>query len=53
MAQGAAFMATQWGIECWCSADVNLDYERHLEGYGVDPVCDMFCQGNPVRRCVI
>lgn len=46
---GAAFMATQFGFECWCSSEVDLDYERHFDLIGVDAVCDMSCQGNTVR----
>ncbi|CAM9648942.1 unnamed protein product, partial [Ectocarpus fasciculatus] len=43
---GAAFMATQFGFECWCSADELLDYERHYEMNDVDAVCDMSCRGD-------
>ncbi|CAM9398392.1 unnamed protein product, partial [Pylaiella littoralis] len=43
---GAAFMATQYGFECWCSADGGLDYERHYEIVGEDAVCDFLCHGD-------
>ena len=46
---GAAFMATQWGFECWCSPDGGLDYNRHYEITGEDAVCDMPCMGDEVR----
>lgn len=46
---GAAFMATQWGFECWCSSDGGLDYNRHYEMMGDEAVCDMPCMGDKVR----
>ncbi|CAM9398466.1 unnamed protein product, partial [Pylaiella littoralis] len=48
---GAAFMATQYGFECWCSADGGLDYERHYEIVGEDAVCDFFCHGDDTEMC--
>ena len=45
---GATFMATQFGYECWCSDDIDLDYERHHYSDCADAVCDMVCQGNTV-----
>lgn len=47
---GAAFMATQFGFECWCSADDDLDYERHYELVGEDAVCDAVCTGDEVHK---
>lgn len=38
------YMATQWGLECWCSREDDLDYARHGEG----GVCDFPCQGDEV-----
>ncbi|CAN0130890.1 unnamed protein product, partial [Laminaria digitata] len=49
--QGAVFMATQFGFECWCSADGGLDYNRHYEGIGEDAVCDLYCQGDETETC--
>ena len=46
---GAAYMATQYGYECWCSADSGLDYNRHYDVVGEDAVCDMNCWGDEVR----
>lgn len=46
---GAAFMATQWGVECWCSPDGGLDYKRHDKISGEGAVCDMTCAGDEVR----
>lgn len=37
-------MATQWGVECWCSRDGSLDYDRH----GDTGVCDYPCIGDEV-----
>lgn len=37
-------MATQFGYECFCSTDVDLDYERHGDG----AVCEMDCLGDEV-----
>lgn len=47
--KSAAFMAVQWGFECWCSDDSDLEYDRHYEAAGVDAVCDMECFGEEVR----
>eukprot|EP00903_Cladosiphon_okamuranus_P020892 g19185.t1 len=43
---GAAFMATQYGFECWCSSDGRLDYDRHDHITGEDAMCDMPCNGD-------
>lgn len=43
-------MATQFGFECWCSADEFLDYERHYEMNDADAVCDMPCRGDEVQQ---
>lgn len=40
-------MATQYGAECWCSTEIEVDYERHGEG----AECDHPCAGNEVRMC--
>ena len=42
-------MATQYGFECWCSDEVDLDYDRHYDSVGKDAECDMMCQGDTVR----
>jgi len=47
----APLMATQWGAECWCAeeADVEIEYDRHgVEG----ATCDYQCPGNPVRSAL-
>lgn len=44
-ARGAAYMATQWGVECWCSREGDLDFDRHGDG----GVCDYPCIGDEVR----
>lgn len=41
---GAAFMATQYGDECWCSEDEDLDYGRHKPSGD----CNMPCFGDSV-----
>lgn len=46
-------MATQYGFECWCSHDVDLDYARHSDDlervdgrdYGL---CGTRCEGDKV-----
>ncbi|CAN0522609.1 unnamed protein product [Ectocarpus sp. 8 AP-2014] len=40
-------MATQWGIECWCATEVDLEYERHGEA---EELCDYKCGGDNGRR---
>lgn len=45
---GSAFMATQFGYQCWCSPDGGLDYARHNDIVDKDPVCDTPCQGDEV-----
>lgn len=41
---GAPLMATQWGVECWCATEVEVDHERHGEG----ATCDYRCAGDTV-----
>lgn len=41
----AAYMATQFGHECWCTGVGWADYRRHGVG-----VCDKYCEGNGVRK---
>eukprot|EP00752_Nemacystus_decipiens_P013637 g12090.t1 len=48
---GAAFMATQWAEECWCSPDGGLDYNRHNGTIGVNAECDMPCTGDGTEMC--
>eukprot|EP00903_Cladosiphon_okamuranus_P006012 g5932.t1 len=38
---GAVYAATQYGSECWCSNDFDIEYDRH----GDDVECDMPCVG--------
>ncbi|CAM9974029.1 unnamed protein product, partial [Pylaiella littoralis] len=45
--EGAVYMATQYGNECWCSQDEDLDYARHSES----GECDMSCSGNSGETC--
>ncbi|CAB1101486.1 unnamed protein product [Ectocarpus sp. CCAP 1310/34] len=42
--EGAAYMATQFGFECLCSHDADLDYARHSEG--TDGLCMTECEGD-------
>ena len=42
--EGAAYMATQYGYECWCYVNGRADFDRHGDG----AVCDIPCQGNEV-----
>eukprot|EP00903_Cladosiphon_okamuranus_P006097 g6007.t1 len=44
---GAAFMATQYSYECFCSTDEDLEYDR----YGDGAVCDMNCLGDESETC--
>lgn len=47
----ATYMATQFGVECWCSQEADLDFSRHNDdesGDNVYGVCDMACNGEPV-----
>ena len=46
--KGAAFMATQFSYECFCSEHWDLDYERHGE-----TECDMACMGDEVRESAL
>ncbi|CAN0305003.1 unnamed protein product [Ectocarpus sp. 6 AP-2014] len=46
--QNAPLMATQWGIECWCASEVDLDYERHGEA---GELCDYKCGGDNKEIC--
>ena len=41
--RGAFYMATQYGRECWCSREQDLDYASVDVG-----VCDMECSGDHV-----
>ncbi|CAM9807322.1 unnamed protein product, partial [Pylaiella littoralis] len=43
----APFMATQFGIECWCATEVTVEYKRH--GEGAD--CSYTCGGNEDEKC--
>lgn len=45
-AVGSAYMALEYGTECWCSHDGALDYERHGVGN-----CDMPCAGDDAEIC--
>eukprot|EP00904_Undaria_pinnatifida_P006971 jgi/Undpi1/3403/HiC_scaffold_15.g06776.m1 len=47
-AMGAAYMATQYGTECWCSKNGLLDFERHGDGVGK---CDSYCGGDEMQTC--
>ncbi|CAM9965889.1 unnamed protein product [Ascophyllum nodosum] len=44
--RGAFYMATQYGNECFCSEEGDLDYDRHSTG-----VCDQPCAGDDSERC--
>lgn len=47
----ATYMATQYGFECWCSHETDLDYARHsddMEGRD-NSLCTMACEGDEVR----
>ncbi|CAN0291073.1 unnamed protein product, partial [Ascophyllum nodosum] len=44
--QGAFYMATQLGNECFCSTEEDLNYDRHKTGD-----CDMPCTGDESERC--
>ncbi|CBJ32727.1 conserved unknown protein [Ectocarpus siliculosus] len=46
--KNAPFMATQWGIECWCATEVDLEYERHGEA---EELCDYKCGGDNNEIC--
>lgn len=42
-------MATQYGFECWCSRNPELDFIRHSTKEEGDPaLCDMPCYGDEV-----
>ncbi|CAN0317675.1 unnamed protein product, partial [Ectocarpus fasciculatus] len=43
----ALWMATQYGIECWCTAEAELDYARHGEG----AQCNYDCAGDETESC--
>lgn len=43
----AAYMALQFGEECWCSADRALNYDRHGD-HDKDAVCQTACTGHKV-----
>ncbi|CAN0407335.1 unnamed protein product [Ectocarpus sp. 12 AP-2014] len=42
----ATYMATQYGIECWCSVDAEVEYDRHSDG-----VCNHECGGDAADIC--
>ena len=44
--RGVAYMALQFGYECWCSRNGVLEYERHGDG----AVCDYPCLGDEVSQ---
>ncbi|CAB1117835.1 unnamed protein product [Ectocarpus sp. CCAP 1310/34] len=44
----APLMATQWGIECWCATEVDVEYERHGEA---EELCDYKCGGDKTENC--
>eukprot|EP00752_Nemacystus_decipiens_P006569 g5915.t1 len=46
--EGSLYMATQFGIECWCSdkEEEELDHDRHG-----DAECDYKCGGNELEYC--
>jgi len=46
---GAAYMATQYGQECWCDVTGTAEYDRH-GGEEDGAVCGMPCAGNEVRK---
>ncbi|CAM9927113.1 unnamed protein product [Ectocarpus fasciculatus] len=46
--QEAPLMATQWGIECWCATEVDVDYDRHGEA---GETCDYACGGDKAEIC--
>lgn len=41
-------MATQFGFQCWCSDDTDLDYSRHSAN--IDGLCTMACEGDTVSN---
>ena len=41
-------MATQYGFECWCADEVDLDYDRHHDSDSEGALCDMLCKGDTV-----
>ncbi|CAM9700723.1 unnamed protein product [Ascophyllum nodosum] len=43
---GAFYMATQFGNECFCSREGDLDFDRHDVG-----VCNKPCAGDESERC--
>lgn len=45
-AKGAAYMATQFGNQCWCQKDPREDLYRH--GLGI---CDTACTGDDTETC--
>lgn len=50
----ATYMATQYGYECWCSRNPDLDFIRHTLTEGGDTgLCDMPCMGDEVRRALL
>ncbi|CAM9637939.1 unnamed protein product [Ectocarpus sp. 4 AP-2014] len=49
--KNATFMAVQFGFECWCSDETDLEYERHNELADEDAVCNMPCVGDESVTC--
>ncbi|CAN0267948.1 unnamed protein product, partial [Laminaria digitata] len=47
----AAYMATQYGSECWCSKEGMLDYERHGDKASRVGKCDLYCNGDSRETC--
>eukprot|EP00752_Nemacystus_decipiens_P003873 g3562.t1 len=48
----ATYMATQYGYECWCSRNPELDFIRHtMDGKADDGLCDMLCLGAENEVC--
>ncbi|CAM9746286.1 unnamed protein product, partial [Ectocarpus fasciculatus] len=47
--KGATYMATQYGSECWCSHDTDLDFARHSNAD--NGLCTMACDGDNSEIC--
>ncbi|CAM9611334.1 unnamed protein product [Ectocarpus sp. 12 AP-2014] len=43
----ALWMATQFGKECWCATEVDIDYTRHGQG----AQCNQPCAGDEKESC--
>ncbi|CAM9552578.1 unnamed protein product [Pylaiella littoralis] len=48
--QGAAYMGTQYGRECWCYVTGRWDFDR-FSGEEGGAVCDIPCAGNDEEIC--